>query len=94
MHRRWRDDPASVHASWDVYFSGLDKGLPSEAAFRPPPSLMPLPVDAPPIDHESLASGESVDDHLKVRQGGACHLRNKHHRRRSDTLSSTSFFSL
>lgn len=66
MHRRWKQDPSSVHASWDVYFSGLDKGIPSESAYRPPPTLMPLPQDAPPIDADSLSAGESVDDHLKV----------------------------
>lgn len=66
MHRRWKQDPASVHASWDVYFSGLDKGIPSESAYRPPPTLMPIPQDAPPIDADSLSAGENVDDHLKV----------------------------
>ncbi|KAF9236529.1 thiamine diphosphate-binding protein [Melanogaster broomeanus] len=31
------DDPKSVHASWDAYFSGMDHGLPSAKAFQPPP---------------------------------------------------------
>lgn len=65
MHRRWKEDPASVHASWDVYFSGMENGIPSQDAFRPPPSLMPLPVDAPPVDVSGM-SGAAVDDHLKV----------------------------
>lgn len=66
MHRLWKQDSSSVHASWDVYFSGLDQGMPSESAYRAPPSLMPLPVDAPPIDAGNLPHGESVDDHLKL----------------------------
>lgn len=66
MQRIWRQDPAKVHPSWDVYFSGLAKGLRSEDAFQMPPSLMTLPVDAPPIDPSSAQSGESVDDHLKL----------------------------
>ncbi|KAK0554455.1 2-oxoglutarate dehydrogenase E1 component [Tilletia horrida] len=65
MHRRWKKDPNSVHASWDIYFSGLENGLPSEDAFRPPPSLMPLPVSAPPVDFSS-SKGEAVDDALKA----------------------------
>jgi 2-oxoglutarate dehydrogenase E1 component len=39
MYRDWKNDPKSVHASWQAYFSGLDKGLPSAAAFTPPPGL-------------------------------------------------------
>ncbi|KAE8218681.1 hypothetical protein CF319_g7488 [Tilletia indica] len=41
------------------------RALPSQDAFRPPPSLMPLPLAAPPVDW-SGAKGESVDDHLKA----------------------------
>lgn len=67
MHRRWRQDPSSVHASWDVYFSGVDNGMSPEQAYRPPPSLTGLPLDAGPVDHESLSSGaQNVDDHLKL----------------------------
>ncbi|PWN51094.1 hypothetical protein IE53DRAFT_64377 [Violaceomyces palustris] len=66
MHRRWKEDPASVHSSWDVYFSGLAKGIPSELAYTPPPSLMALPMEAPPVDFSSVSAGQSVDDHLKV----------------------------
>lgn len=40
MHRRWREDPKSVHSSWDAYFKGMDQGLPSEQAFTPVPSQL------------------------------------------------------
>lgn len=67
MHKLWKQDPNSVHASWNVYFSGLAKGLPSEQAFRAPPTLMPLPVEAPPVDVSSFSGADqAVDDHLKV----------------------------
>lgn len=67
MHRLWKGDPQSVHPSWNVYFSGLSKGMSSEQAFRPPPSLMPIPMDAPPVDVSSFGQVDStVDDHLKV----------------------------
>ncbi|QRV77777.1 2-oxoglutarate dehydrogenase E1 component [Ceratobasidium sp. AG-Ba] len=44
MYRHWKDDPASVHTSWQVYFAGLDKGLPSSSAFQPPPDYTGVPV--------------------------------------------------
>ncbi|KAI1798277.1 2-oxoglutarate dehydrogenase complex E1 component mitochondrial precursor [Ganoderma leucocontextum] len=64
MYRLWRQDPKSVHASWDVYFSGMDKGLPSFKAFQPPPNLVPTPTDGAPALHAS--GGAELDDHLKV----------------------------
>jgi 2-oxoglutarate dehydrogenase E1 component len=64
MYRHWRQDPTSVHTSWDVYFSGLDKGLPSPKAFSPPPSLFPAPADGAPALH--VGGGAELDDHLKV----------------------------
>ncbi|KAJ4493227.1 oxoglutarate dehydrogenase [Lentinula lateritia] len=65
MYRHWRQDPSSVHASWDAYFKGLDKGLPSSVAFQPPPSLVAPPTDGAPALHAS-AGGAELDDHLKV----------------------------
>lgn len=41
MFRRWKADPASVHASWDAFFSNTEAGAPPGAAFTPPPSLQP-----------------------------------------------------
>jgi len=64
MYRRWRQDPKSVHASWDVYFSGMDKGLPSSQAFHPPPKYLPNPSDGAPALH--VGAGAELDDHLKV----------------------------
>jgi 2-oxoglutarate dehydrogenase E1 component len=66
MQRLWKQDPSSVHSSWAVYFQGLSKGMKSQDAYQMPPSLMSLPIQSPPIDHTSLQSGESIDDHLKL----------------------------
>ncbi|KAH9971959.1 2-oxoglutarate dehydrogenase complex E1 component mitochondrial precursor [Lactifluus volemus] len=63
MYRHWRQDPRSVHASWDAYFSGLEKGL-GPNAFQPPPKLFPTPADGAPSLH--VAGGAQLDDHLKV----------------------------
>ncbi|KAI0920049.1 2-oxoglutarate dehydrogenase E1 component [Taiwanofungus camphoratus] len=64
MYRHWRQDPKSVHVSWDAYFSGMDKGLPSAKAFQPPPNLVPTPADGAPALF--AAGGAELDDHLKV----------------------------
>ena len=64
MYRYWRQDPNSVHVSWNVYFSGLDKGMPSARAFTPPPNLLPPPADGAPALHSN--GGAELDDHLKV----------------------------
>ncbi|GLB41140.1 putative 2-oxoglutarate dehydrogenase complex E1 component mitochondrial precursor [Lyophyllum shimeji] len=64
MYRRWKEDPQSVHASWDAYFSGLEKGLPSHQAFQPPPTFLPPPVDGAPA--LQVNGGVNLDVHLKV----------------------------
>ncbi|KAI0300421.1 2-oxoglutarate dehydrogenase complex E1 component mitochondrial precursor [Russula brevipes] len=63
MYRHWRQDPTSVHASWDAYFSGLEKGL-GPNAFQPPPKFLPAPADGAPALYAS--GGAQLDDHLKV----------------------------
>jgi 2-oxoglutarate dehydrogenase E1 component len=64
MYRHWRQDPESVHVSWDAYFRGLDKGLPSSQAFQPPPRFLPVAADGAPALH--AGGGAELDDHLKV----------------------------
>lgn len=67
MYRLWRQDPKSVHVSWNVYFTGMDKkGLSSPQAFQPPPSVVPMPAGGAPSLHS--AGGGELDDHLKVRE--------------------------
>ena len=53
-----------MHVSWDVYFSGLDKGLPSPQAFQPVPRHLPSPADGSPAIH--IGGGGELLDHLKV----------------------------
>ncbi|KAG6899687.1 hypothetical protein C0993_007948, partial [Termitomyces sp. T159_Od127] len=62
MYRHWRQDPASVHASWAAYFSGLDSGIPSPQAFSPVP--LPHPTDGAPALHPN--GGAELDVHLKA----------------------------
>lgn len=60
-----------MHPSWGVYFAGMDKGLRSEDAFRPPPGLVSLSNDiegsAPFLDLTAGSSPTNVEDHMKVR---------------------------
>ena len=65
MYRLWKQDPKSVHSSWNVYFTGLDKGLSSAQSFQPPPKTLPNPVDGAPALHV-VGHGAELDDHLKV----------------------------
>ena len=70
MYKAWRQDPSSVHASWQAYFRGLDKGLSSDQAFRPPPALALEGEDVPALvggSHQIHVHGDQdLSDHLKV----------------------------
>lgn len=61
-----QQDPSSVHSSWATYFAGMDKGLASEDAFRPPPGLVAHLEGAAPISIGGGTSGGLVEDHMKV----------------------------
>lgn len=39
MYSAWRNDPSSVHASWNAYFSGVDQGLDVSEIYQPAPTL-------------------------------------------------------
>ncbi|PPQ71885.1 hypothetical protein CVT26_007009 [Gymnopilus dilepis] len=66
MYKLWKQDPKSVHPSWNVYFSGLEKGLSSPEAFQPAPNTaqLPHPADGAPALH--VGPGNELDVHLKV----------------------------
>lgn len=66
MYKRWREDPKSVHASWDVYFAGLDKGIPSSQAFTQPPSHFDVPEAAGGAPSLDIKGSNGLTDHLKV----------------------------
>src|SRR5438045_3396300 len=44
MYLQWKEDPKSVHVSWQVYFKNMESGdMPMSQAFQPPPTLIPSP---------------------------------------------------
>lgn len=64
MYMQWKQDPKSVHVSWNVYFKNMESGaMPIKQAFSPPPTLVPG------VSGASGAVGMSPSDitnHLKV----------------------------
>lgn len=37
MYDLWKQDPKSVHSSWNIYFTNLEKDIDSESAYQEPP---------------------------------------------------------
>lgn len=64
MYKKWSQDPSAVHASWDAYFRGLEKGLPSSQAFQPPPVFHADAAGGVPSFH--ISGSNDLTDHLKV----------------------------
>lgn len=57
-----------MHPSWKTYFRGLDNGMRSQDAFRPPPNLVSLEEELlgqAPIDFG--VDSKAIEDHMKVR---------------------------
>lgn len=68
MYQAWRQDPNSVHVSWNAYFKNLDSGAAPSAAFVAPPTLIPTPAGGAGVGFlpGSLPHSEDVVTHLKV----------------------------
>lgn len=71
MYLQWKQDPKSVHVSWQVYFKNIESGeMPISQAFIPPPSLVPSSsAGVPGLGAGTglgLADDSSVTNHLKV----------------------------
>lgn len=69
MYDAWKQDPQSVHISWNAYFKNIEKSnIPPSRAFSAPPTLIPAPAGGaagfiPGTDPTTL---EDVVTHLKV----------------------------
>lgn len=71
MYIQYKQDPKSVHVSWQIYFKNMESGnMPISQAFQPPPNLVPassasvtgLAAGA----GVGLGEGSNIDNHLKV----------------------------
>lgn len=61
MYSAWKQDPSSVHVSWQSYFRNLESGAPSSQAFQAPPTIVPS-------NNASVTpgAGNGIADHMKV----------------------------
>jgi 2-oxoglutarate dehydrogenase E1 component len=71
MYLQWKEDPQSVHVSWQVYFKNMESGdMPLSQAFTPPPNLIPSSTAGVPGlaagTGLGLGEGSDVNNHLKV----------------------------
>lgn len=64
MYSAWKEDPSSVHVSWQAYFKNLNGAVPASQAFTAPPSIVSAAVGqgVPTLTTENC----QIDTHLKV----------------------------
>lgn len=70
MYDAWKQDPSSVHVSWQSYFKNMDAGAPAASAFTAPPTIVPTPSGGVhshmPAGSPGAGAGNGIIDHLKV----------------------------
>ncbi|CAK9437970.1 uncharacterized protein LODBEIA_P23480 [Lodderomyces beijingensis] len=68
MYQAWREDPASVHASWNAYFKNIENdSVEPSKAFQAPPTLVPtVSGGAAGFVPGSSVGNQDVVTHLKV----------------------------
>ena len=90
MYMQWKEDPKSVHISWQVYFKNMENGeMPISQAFQPPPSLVPGATITPslvPGTGVGIAEGSDVTNHLKVQLLVRAYQARGHHKADIDPL--------
>jgi len=89
MYMAWKQDPKSVHISWQVYFRNMESGnMESSSAFQPPPTLMSHPDGGvPSIEPGShLGANTDVTLHLKVQLLVRAYQVRGHHKAKIDPL--------
>ncbi|KAJ5273363.1 2-oxoglutarate dehydrogenase [Penicillium angulare] len=89
MYMAWKQDPSSVHISWQTYFKNMEEGtMPMSQAFTPPPTLVPTPTGGVPQDMPGagLAGGADVTNHLKVQLLCRAYQARGHHKAKIDPL--------
>ncbi|ODQ68368.1 2-oxoglutarate dehydrogenase E1 component mitochondrial precursor [Nadsonia fulvescens var. elongata DSM 6958] len=67
MYAAWKEDPKSVHISWQSYFNNMETDMPASHAFQAPPTIVPVaPGGAPSFVPGQNIGNDNVVDHLKV----------------------------
>ncbi|KAI2730493.1 hypothetical protein DTO012A7_5620 [Penicillium roqueforti] len=89
MYLAWKNDPSSVHISWQAYFKNMEEGkMPISQAFTPPPTLVPTPTGGVPQEMPGLGlhAGADVTNHLKVQLLCRAYQARGHHKAKIDPL--------
>ncbi|KAJ5149787.1 2-oxoglutarate dehydrogenase [Penicillium atrosanguineum] len=89
MYMAWKQDPSSVHISWQTYFRNMEDGnMPISQAFTPPPTIVPTPTGGVPQDMPGagMAAGTDVTNHLKVQLLCRAYQARGHHKAKIDPL--------
>ncbi|KID90683.1 2-oxoglutarate dehydrogenase E1 component [Metarhizium guizhouense ARSEF 977] len=89
MYMQWKQDPKSVHVSWQVYFKNMESGdMPISHAFQPPPNLVPNMTGGVPrlAGNLALDDGSDVTNHLKVQLLVRAYQARGHHKANIDPL--------
>lgn len=91
MYMEWKENPASVHISWQVYFKNMESGdMPMSQAFTPPPTIVPPPAGGVagfmPGPGMAAGQGSDVTNHLKVQLLVRAYQARGHHKANIDPL--------
>ncbi|KAI1825175.1 oxoglutarate dehydrogenase [Xylaria intraflava] len=88
MYIQWRQDPASVHVSWQVYFKNMESGdMPIDQAFTPPPTIVPVVSGSVGATvGMGVGHGADVTNHLKVQLLVRAYQARGHHKADIDPL--------
>ena len=92
MYMAWKQDPSSVHVSWQAYFKNMESGsMPISRAFTPPPNLVPQVGGVPTLEPSggpgmSMGQGTDVGLHLKVQLLVRAYQARGHHKAKIDPL--------
>jgi 2-oxoglutarate dehydrogenase E1 component len=84
----WKNDPSSVHISWQAYFKNMESGsMPISQAFQPPPGLISTAVgQAHTGVGLATAQGGDLNNHLKVQLLVRAYQSRGHHKAKTDPL--------
>ena len=63
MYDLWKKDPSSVHSSWSVYFSNIEKGIDPRSAYVEPPF-----DGLPPVSHRVSETPASLSRQASTTQ--------------------------
>ncbi|THD22927.1 2-oxoglutarate dehydrogenase mitochondrial [Fasciola hepatica] len=69
IYEAWRNDPSSVHKSWDIYFRGVTSGAKFGEAYTPPPTLGrqgPYLQQIETPSFQGTLNVKTIEDHLSV----------------------------